>query len=445
MAWPLVNAHVRRSQSGDKIAQMINKTGPGRNDPCPCGSGKKFKKCHGGTGQAAPRESRVVPAARIRADEGTTLEPNQTSASVPLGGFPGQNQHYTIVNQFRNGRPSHPAGHPGQYKVVFVFSRPGRAPRSDRDLSFNLASEGDSHLSINAPQVLPRGTEGENVIALHLEHTHRGRTVKLVCGPNAQGFVASAEAELSASSFQEAEVEASRALTPALSMWSATLNIPLHIHQVEVTELRTGNVRLSVTTPYYDAPAGMVSQSGLNEDFLWFAALYREATNTNSPLYRFLCIYKIIEGIVVRRAATKVYPRVKERVPDDPAHFNQWLDALFPVRPAQWDAMALDSVFTAEALGRTVGDIRDKYLRPIRNDIGHLFGESEGTNPKARLWIDDPQQTIKVHHWLPLATCIARLMLKNEFPGVFLAFLDERGNSPGGPPNPALEPTALAP
>jgi preprotein translocase subunit SecA len=22
----------------------------GRNDPCPCGSGKKFKKCHGATG-----------------------------------------------------------------------------------------------------------------------------------------------------------------------------------------------------------------------------------------------------------------------------------------------------------------------------------------------------------------------------------------------------------
>jgi uncharacterized protein YecA (UPF0149 family) len=21
---------------------------PGRNDPCPCGSGKKYKKCHGG-------------------------------------------------------------------------------------------------------------------------------------------------------------------------------------------------------------------------------------------------------------------------------------------------------------------------------------------------------------------------------------------------------------
>jgi preprotein translocase subunit SecA len=25
----------------------------GRNDPCPCGSGKKYKKCHGATTQGA--------------------------------------------------------------------------------------------------------------------------------------------------------------------------------------------------------------------------------------------------------------------------------------------------------------------------------------------------------------------------------------------------------
>jgi hypothetical protein len=25
---------------------------PGRNDPCPCGSGKKYKKCHGATESA---------------------------------------------------------------------------------------------------------------------------------------------------------------------------------------------------------------------------------------------------------------------------------------------------------------------------------------------------------------------------------------------------------
>jgi uncharacterized protein YecA (UPF0149 family) len=30
------------------LAQRLTRSGDrGRNDPCPCGSGKKFKKCHG--------------------------------------------------------------------------------------------------------------------------------------------------------------------------------------------------------------------------------------------------------------------------------------------------------------------------------------------------------------------------------------------------------------
>ncbi len=36
----------------------------GRNDPCPCGSGKKFKKCHGSvTAQASPNQSTPDPEA----------------------------------------------------------------------------------------------------------------------------------------------------------------------------------------------------------------------------------------------------------------------------------------------------------------------------------------------------------------------------------------------
>lgn len=26
---------------------IVKQKAPGRNDPCPCGSGKKFKDCHG--------------------------------------------------------------------------------------------------------------------------------------------------------------------------------------------------------------------------------------------------------------------------------------------------------------------------------------------------------------------------------------------------------------
>ena len=41
----------RAVQNGEteekKQAPIINKDKVGRNDPCPCGSGKKYKKCHG--------------------------------------------------------------------------------------------------------------------------------------------------------------------------------------------------------------------------------------------------------------------------------------------------------------------------------------------------------------------------------------------------------------
>jgi preprotein translocase subunit SecA len=34
---------------GDDVIKTVRRDEPkvGRNDPCPCGSGKKFKKCHG--------------------------------------------------------------------------------------------------------------------------------------------------------------------------------------------------------------------------------------------------------------------------------------------------------------------------------------------------------------------------------------------------------------
>jgi preprotein translocase subunit SecA len=43
--------HARMAGAGDASAPAQRRTGEkvGRNDPCPCGSGKKYKKCHGAT------------------------------------------------------------------------------------------------------------------------------------------------------------------------------------------------------------------------------------------------------------------------------------------------------------------------------------------------------------------------------------------------------------
>ncbi len=156
---------------------------PGRNEPCPCGSGKKFKKCHGRSGASPaplqpPTTGTIVGEKNI--DALATLDPDQTSASVPLEGFPGQHQQYVVVNEFADATPSVRIGLAGEYKVIFVLSRPGRAPRADRDVSFKLGPEGDSHLSINAKHVLPAGTEEKAILAVHLDSTHAGRTVRLL-------------------------------------------------------------------------------------------------------------------------------------------------------------------------------------------------------------------------------------------------------------------------
>lgn len=41
-------------------------TRPGRNDPCPCGRGKKFKKCHLGSESRITSSVQVDPAYRQR-------------------------------------------------------------------------------------------------------------------------------------------------------------------------------------------------------------------------------------------------------------------------------------------------------------------------------------------------------------------------------------------
>jgi preprotein translocase subunit SecA len=44
-------AQPREASGGTNEVQTVRREGPkvGRNDPCPCGSGKKYKKCHGGS------------------------------------------------------------------------------------------------------------------------------------------------------------------------------------------------------------------------------------------------------------------------------------------------------------------------------------------------------------------------------------------------------------
>jgi len=53
---------------------------PGRNEPCHCGSGKKYKNCHLDADEKAAR------AARTKAAEATKAEPSAEAAAASGGG-----------------------------------------------------------------------------------------------------------------------------------------------------------------------------------------------------------------------------------------------------------------------------------------------------------------------------------------------------------------------
>jgi len=42
-----IEAEEKLIKESKKVEQLAAKSKPGRNDPCPCGSGKKYKKCCG--------------------------------------------------------------------------------------------------------------------------------------------------------------------------------------------------------------------------------------------------------------------------------------------------------------------------------------------------------------------------------------------------------------
>src|SRR5882762_7782599 len=112
----------------------------GRNDPCPCGSGKKYKRCHGSATLAAEPEEKARPATKT-----------QTTAAEPMG-VPGQQQHIIVVNQFKDPNDTRnfggPQGAPGKYSVTFILSRPGFNLLREGQHSFVSGLRGDSHLAI---------------------------------------------------------------------------------------------------------------------------------------------------------------------------------------------------------------------------------------------------------------------------------------------------------
>ena len=389
-------------------------------DPlCPCGSGLKLKRCHGS----------IIDPAKAAGN----LPLNATAFRAGLAGFPGQLQQMHVVNQFPDDDPrsSVPAqGTPGLYEVVFVLKRPGFPLVGERQVSFSNGLLGDSHLGIRPPAYTPPG--GHDVDRILLQAVGHDGRFEFIGTANQKGFLGKITSRpIQARDRFHAEELAYRALAPSLSEFSLQLDIPLEIAQIETKDLSTESCHVTITVPYFDVPMIVAPQSRTEPDFRGIASLYREALNSNSPVYQFLCLFKIIEALRARRkkiqraakaTGTAYTPVAPEFFPATHREIRVWLEALFYVRP-EWSLVALDSAVPSEVRGKSFDEVVANLLKPLRDNIAHALFEDTGL--ELTISYDDLPDTRKIAKFVPLVKCIVRRMMKTDFHAEFLAHVPD--------------------
>lgn len=162
-------------------------------------------------------------------------------------------------------------------------------------------------------------------------------------------------------------------------------------------------------------------------DFRGVASLYREAMNSNSPVFAFLCLYKIIEMLRARRKKIErqakqtgnSYSPPTEILPVDLNDIRAWVTKLFYTRPA-WDLMALESAVPPEFHGKPVDEVVNDVLNPLRINVAHGLFSKKGD---LELSADELLHSQSVTRVLPLTKCIVRRMLKTDFPSSFLSHI----------------------
>jgi hypothetical protein len=379
---------------------MKSKVAP--NDPCPCGSGKKFKLCHRGR----PIENKPQP--ELKYPRGLAGIP-QYMVAVP---------RYKDPNDPRNEGSI--KGMPGEYKVILTIGKPGiPLTVENRHVPYEQL-RGDSYLAIAAPAIhhtTLTKVDRFDIIA----NTPEGKVV-FEGWPNEAGFLARFQCKLKANDFADALFKAQRVIVPAMNNISALLDTPLEIRQTDAIELRSGSRSTRIVTARAEVALAIPPGMNPSDDYKLHASLYREAINSTSLKYQFLCYYKIMESIYARRNSLGKLKRVPELLPPTLADREAWLKAIF-APPWEIDDFILENTFPPEIFGKKVGYVVEHHLQPIRLKITHSVLKSGQlvTAP------DDPDEEREVIKWLPLAKCIVRRLLKSEFPIEFLSYLNEDG------------------
>jgi hypothetical protein len=382
----------------------------GRNDPCPCGSGQKFKRCHGSATRAVSPSTAVLARAEIP----KTSPQEAKSLSIDALGIPGAKYQLWSAFTKKGEKPQFP-NQPliDKYQVAVTLTRDLTDERAS--LSFG-GPEGDSFIRV------PAG--GQLELTIFSARTTTAGTQKVEIGTlaNKQERLAKCRVELEASSFKDAEHTAFDSISPLLSSVAFESDVPIRVAQLDVKQTSTGRASMTYTCPYPDAslpPAESLSTAPYIQSLM---SLYCEGINSNSQNYQFLCWYKIIEGIYWKRDDERAAkpkgsrrdptPKIPELVPDGREELRRSISSIFPtvgtkgLTDGRWDGSIPD-----EVLGWKFGHIRQDHLEPMRNKIAHMLSEPSGD---LSLSPDTRAHMVEVTKWITLLRFMARVMIQNE-------------------------------
>jgi hypothetical protein len=354
---------------------------PGRNAPCHCGSGLKYKKCH------------------LDSDEATKkpLKVNLQIQGELQGPFPGAHADVIIGAQ-----PSQ-----GPYTVVFTLGKPDSPTSDNETLLQHNNLKGDSNMVLGVPE----GT------ALSFEVDMGSGITPVIAYSNSQQHISKLVIEhMEATSYELARDEASRIASYLLNSFSFGYDVPMAVDQVDVIDELSGGQWISAKFPYGYGVVG--ENAALRSDMVEHAALYREALNTSSDLYAFLCFYKIIEMIEQQfqgdaanavKAQLKPLRRDRHMPPKDDDALKLWLAPVFP-QWYEWNRYNLANAVPRDARGLRLAKVRETTLYPLRNEIAHGLLDDKGL-----VDVDDPALRKRVKYWLPYTRMMARRLMLERF------------------------------
>lgn len=170
--------------------------------------------------------------------------------------------------------------HSRTFELRSVLTKEPNGPQAN----WNDPNSGGSHL-----HTLPKGSNLEFTTPFGKVHFE----------PNKDGELSLVIGRLQATSIHDAIFQFTRMLGPILDWLSYVKRIPLRAPMIIANDLEAAIMTFGMVSP--PKPATMTPiDFKVHWELASVYALYREARNSDSPYYRLLCFYKILEGLLTR-------------------------------------------------------------------------------------------------------------------------------------------------